>query len=225
MRKVIITLFAVTFLTGFTGVVYSEEKAAMDHKGDKGISFSVSGLSYVGIGQFEGGIGGKYWISGKTALVSSVSFSVSRTTTTPSQQNYTDYKSSYDRFSIFAGMENHFFAKKKLSPYLGIGLRYAASSSVTDFSLPKENPYSGAIKKEETTAFNFGVWGSCGIEYFFADWVSLAGQYHVDYYYEKSTLKRVLVEGSYITQPADRKNTKTTLGLGTSSLVATFYIW
>jgi hypothetical protein len=225
VKKVIITLFAVTFLTGFTGVVYSEEKATMDHKGDKGISFSVSGLSNVSIGQFEGGIGGKYWISGKTALISSVNFSVSRTTTSPTSKDYTDTKENHDQFSILAGLENHFLAKKKLSPYLGVGLRYLTSTSVKYYSLRKENPYPGSPKEDKITSFNFGVRGFCGIEYFFADWVSLAGQYQIDYYYEKSTLKRTLVEGSTITWPDEMKDTKTTLGLGTSSLVATFYIW
>ncbi|MGB2981421.1 MAG: hypothetical protein WBC77_09250, partial [Candidatus Zixiibacteriota bacterium] len=63
------------------------------------------------------------------------------------------------------------------------------------------------------------------IEYFLADWVSLAGQYEMDYSYQKSVRKRTVVAGSGVTQPRDEEQTKITLGGGTSSLVATFYIW
>jgi len=233
MRKSIFLPVVLTFLVCFIGISSAEvsgtigdpAKGGESHKGDKGISFSVSGLSSVGIGQFEGGIGGKYWISRKLVIITSIGVSAQRITITSSKPDYTDQKTTYSRFSVFAGVEDHFFIKKKISPYLGGGIRFSTYSSTKYSSIPIHNPPSYAIKKEKISTGTFGIRGFCGIEYFFADWVSLAGQYQIDYFYEKSTRKRILVGGLGVTQPPKYKQTRTTLGLGTSSLVATFYIW
>jgi hypothetical protein len=225
MRKSLILLVPLAFLFYFAGILSAEENKANSHKGDKGISFSVSGLSSVGIGLFEGGIGGKYWISKKLAIISSIGVSAQRETMSSPDPDYTDHKIIYSRLSVFAGVEDHFFMKNKLSPYLGGGIRFSTSPWTRYFSLPIDNPSPTATKKDKRSTKTFGIRGFCGIEYFFADWVSLAGQYQIDYFYEKTTIKRTLVGGSGVTQPEEQKTTKTTLGLGTSSLVATFYIW
>ncbi|MCK4426903.1 MAG: outer membrane beta-barrel protein [candidate division Zixibacteria bacterium] len=224
MRRSVIVPVALAFLLCFIGIPSAEESGT-SHKGDKGISFSVSGLSSVGIGLFEGGIGGKYWISKKLAIITSLGVSAQRTTQTSSHPDYTDTKTTYSRFSLFGGVEDHFFIKNKISPYLGGGIRFSTSPWTRYYSLPVDNPHPTATKKEKRSTKTFGIRGFCGIEYFFADWVSLAGQYQIDYFYEKTTMKRILVGGSGVTQPPKYKQTRTTLGLGTSSLVATFYIW
>lgn len=224
MRKSIIVPVALVFLLCFIGISSAEESGT-SHKGDKGISFSVSGLSSVGIGLFEGGVGGKYWISEKLAIITSLGVSAQRITQTSSHPDYTDTKTTFSRFSLFCGVEDHFFTKNKVSPYLGGGIRFSTSSSTKYSSIPIHNPPPYATKKEKISTGTFGIRGFCGIEYFFAEWVSLAGQYQIDYFYEKTTRKRILVGGSGVTQPPKYKQTRTTLGLGTSSLVATFYIW
>jgi hypothetical protein len=213
------------FLFILAGISFAEEGETKSHKGDKGISFSVSGLSSIRIGQVEGGGGAKFWVSKKLAIVSSIGVSAQSTTTTSPNPDYTDDRTTYSKFSVFAGLEDHFFIKNKLSPYLGGGLRFSTSPWTRYFSIPADNPPPTATKKEKRSTKIFGIRGFCGIEYFFADWVSLAGQYQIDYFYEKSTRKRILVGGPGVTQPKEQKSTRTTLGLGTSALVATFYIW
>jgi hypothetical protein len=233
MRKSVIITVALAFLLYFTGIPSAEESGTIEdparggesHKGDKGISFSVSGLSSIGIGQVEGGGGAKFWISNKLAMITSIGVSAQRQTMTNPYPNYTDAKSTFSRFSIFVGVEDHFFIKNKISPYLGGGTRFTTSPSTVHPSIPIDNPPPSATKKEKRSTKTFGIRGFCGIEYFFADWVSLAGQYQIDYFYEKSTRKRTLVGGEGVTQPKEEKSTRTTLGLGTSALVATFYIW
>jgi hypothetical protein len=224
MRKPVIVPVALVFLICFIGISFAEESGT-SHKGDKGISFSVSGLSSVGIGLFEGGIGGKYWISKKLAIITSLGVSAQRITQTSSHPDYTDTKTTNSRFSLFCGVEDHFLIENKISPYLGGGIRFSTSPWTRYYSLPVDNPYPTATKKEKRSTKTFGIRGFCGIEYFFADWVSLAGQYQIDYFYEKTTMKRTLVGGPGVTQPKEQKTTGTTLGLGTSALVATFYIW
>ncbi len=227
----IILIFGVNALAA--GISSAEEirtigdpaKGGESHKGDRGISFSVSGLSSVGIGQVEGGIGTKFWISNKLAIITSIGVSAYKTTMTSLYPEYTDAKYTYSRFSIFAGVEDHFFIKSKVSPYWGGGVRFSSYSSTKYSSIPVDNPPPTATKKDKESAKTFGIRGFCGIEYFFTDWVSLSGQYQIDYFYEKTTRKRTLVGGSGVTQPKEQKTTRTTLGLGTSSLVATFYIW
>ncbi len=199
-------------------------KSAQGHRGDKGLCFSVSGLSTVGIGQYEGGIGGKYWISNKLALVSSIGINIRSYTIDNPNTGYTKNKSSYVTFSPFVGIEDHFFVNK-LSPYLGVGVGISMSSTTTNYSIPIINPPSGIQKKEKATANSYRFRCFCSMEYFFATWVSLAGQYQMDYSYATSMRQRTLVEGPGITQPKKDKVNLTTFSTGTSVLVATFYVW
>ena len=225
MRKSEIFPIALAFLFVFTGLSSAQQTPVKGHKGDKGISFSVSGLSYVGIGKLEGGIGGKYWISNKVALLGAFGVNASKTTGNHRDPGYSDFKQYASGYSLFAGVEDHFFLSGKISPYFGAGVRLTSSSTTYYPPLRIENPPPGATKKDKRDTDGFGIRGFCGIEYFLADWVSLAGQYQMDYSYQKAVRKRTLVVGSGISQPRDEKQTKTTLGVGTSSLVATFYIW
>jgi hypothetical protein len=225
MRRCLIIVMAFALLPALMGIASSQEKGqAASHKGAKGLSFSVSGLSSVGIGQYEGGIGGRYWISKKLAIISSLGVSAYKTIRSSPQLHYEYEKITYSRFSLFAGVEDHFFIKNEISPYLGGGIRLT-TSDVTEYPSIPIDPYPGTLKKEKTNTNTFGIRGFCGIEYFFANWVSLSGQYQIDYFYERSTDKRTLVGGMGVTQPEEGKYTSTTLGLGTSALVATFYIW
>lgn len=225
MRKSTIFPIALAFLFVFTGLSSAQQTPGKGHKGDKGISFSVSGLSYVGIGKLEGGIGGKYWISNKVALLGAFGVSASKTTSSYTYPGYSDIKQYASGYSLFAGVEKHFFLSSKISPYFGAGVRWTTSSTTLYPPLRIENPHPGSTKKDKTDTGGFGIRGFCGIEYFLADWVSLAGQYQMDYSYQKSVRKRTVVGGSGISQPRDEEQTKTTLGVGTSSLLATFYIW
>ena len=233
MRKSVIVPFVLLLLLLFLCISSAEEsgttgdpaRSGESHKGDKGLSFSVSGLSSVGIGQYEGGIGGKYWMSKKLAIISSLGVSAQKTTVTAYDVLYTDTKTSQSRFSIFAGIEDHFFIKSKISPYFGGGIRFTTSPYTRYPSIPVDHPPSGTTKKMKQSIKSFGIRGFCGIEFFFADWVSLAGQYQIDYFYQKSTVKTTLVGGQGVIQPREQKSTATTLGMGTSALVATFYIW
>lgn len=225
MRKSAIVILGLAFLVILTGISTAKECGMEDHKGDKGISFTVSGLSSVGIGQYEGGIGGKFWISRKLAIISSLGVSAQRTTINAEQEGYTDEKTNSSKFSMFVGMEDHFFIKNNLSPYLGGGVRFSTSPWTRYLSLPIDYRPPGSLQKEKRCTKTFGIRGFCGIEYFFADWVSLAGQYQIDYFYEKNTRNWIVVSGPGVTQPPEYKSTRSTLGLGTSALVATFYIW
>jgi hypothetical protein len=234
MRKgfiILITFTLLFILIGFplakeeSGNIEKPAKSGEGHKGDKGLCFSVSGLSSVGIGQYEGGIGGKYWVSNKLAIVSSIGGNAQRRTRSASVANYTDDKSTSSTCSFFAGLEDHFFRNNRISPYLGGGLHFSISNASSYQSLPKDNPPPTAAKKVTNNFWSYGVRGFCGIEFFFTDWVSLSGQYQIDYYSTKSTAKTILVGGQGVTQPKEMKYTANSLSMGTSVLVATFYIW
>ncbi len=234
MRKVFFIIIFFALLFTFSGFSLAEEesgniekpaKSGEVHKGDKGLCFSVSGLSSVGIGQYEGGIGGKYWMSNKLALISSIGISAQRRTRSALVVNYTDDKNTSSSCSFFAGLEDHFFIKNRISPYWGGGLRYSIGNASLYYSLPKDNPPPTATKKTTISSWSCGVRAFCGIEFFFAEWVSLSGQYQIDYYSTKSTTKRILVGEQGVTQPKEEKYSATSFGIGTSVLVATFYIW
>jgi hypothetical protein len=234
MRKGLIVITAIGLLFTFCGYSLAQEqseksvvssKSANSHKGDKGLCFSVSGLSTVSIGQYEGGIGGKYWVSNKMALIGSIGGNAQKQTSSSTAANYTDSKYTASTCSFFAGVEDHFFIKNKISPYLGGGMRFGIGRYTSYNSLPKDNPPPTATKKTTRSSWSVGVRGSFGIEFFFADWVSLSGQYQIDYNTGSTTNKAILVSGESATNPNDYKYTSFTLGTSTSSLVATFYIW
>lgn len=232
MRKGLIILTAIVILFTFIGYPFAQEqsensvvssKSTQGHKGDKGLCFSVTGLSTVSIGQYEGGIGGKYWISNKLALISSIGVNAKKYSS--SVVGYTEPKNTSSACSFFAGLEDHFFIKNRISPYSGGGLRCSITNTASYNPVPKVNPPPTATKKITSNSWTYGVRGFCGIEFFFADWVSLSGQYQIDYLTGKTTNKTFLVGGEGVTNPDDIKYTTTTLGMGTSALVATFYIW
>ncbi len=207
------------------GGVRGDASGAETHKGDKGLSFTVSGVSDVSLGELEGGIGGKFWVSDALATVVAVGFGSDRSTTAYPNPDYSYARHSTNSFSVFAGLEDHFLFKGNFSPYAGAGVRFGVSGSTYHPSLSISDPYPGSVRKEETSEMSYGIRGFCGLEYFFADWISLAAQYQIDYGDSRTDFQRTLVEGPGITQPARQTSTKTTFGTGTSSLILTFYMW
>lgn len=95
-------------------------------KGRKALSFSFNGLN---INEFYGGFGGKYWTSNNTALFGSIDFELYYDYEDYDKDSDSDRKSRQNDLSLTLGMEKHFYACRKVSPYWGfygrIGHDYA----------------------------------------------------------------------------------------------------
>lgn len=225
MLKQVVTWFVFLCLALSIRATRAEANNTGTHKGDKGLSFTVSGVSNVRVGELEGGIGGKFWISDKIATIFAIGFGADRSTTVHPSPDYSDSKRSESNFSILAGLEDHFLFRGKFSPYLGAGFRFSIGRLTYYPYLRIPTPIPGNILKEETREIAYGIRGFCGIEYFFANWISLAAQYQIDYYDSCKEYERKLVDGPGVIQPKKREQSRTTFDTGTSSLVLTFYMW
>lgn len=87
MRKFILTLLCVCFLFGLS---FGQDNSVKPKKGTKGLSFSVRGLSSLGVGGVGAGIGGKYWRSESLVYTASIGFSGRYATADATQPNYSD---------------------------------------------------------------------------------------------------------------------------------------
>ncbi len=150
----LLTLFAVS------GVVSQTLKPPSG--GNKALLFNFVGLSTISLDAYQGGIGGKYFLSDALALRAMLQLSVNDQTakTTPQETNNTL------GFGIGGALEYHLPLSSSVSPYLGGGLSVSMATN-------KQNQYA----ETKTTDLAIGVGVLAGVEYFFNQNLSLAGEY------------------------------------------------
>lgn len=196
MRSFIITL-SVIFFTAISS--YSQDAPVIHREGSKALSFSFNGFA---LSTFNGGVGGKYWVSDNSAVSASITFSANSNT---SDQYGTTLTTKELTAGIFAQYELHFRPSSILTPYLGIRASYSVSNTQDDHT--------------DTTGYTFtttakvinGSFGPVfGIEYFITNNISFAGQQMLNVTYSKT-------EDSY-THPEEW-----TVGFGASSLILSIY--
>jgi len=158
----------------------------------KAVLFDFSGLSVLGAGAFEGGFGGKYFLTDVLALRGSLQFltaSQSNPANPPAGVTGTDGSSSATQFGLSAAAEYHLL-KTRVSPYVGGGLSFSSTSTENKTAVTGTTPQttvknSGAGQSVGGTTyfagFNFGVGGLAGIEFFITKEVSLAAEYQLGY--------------------------------------------
>jgi opacity protein-like surface antigen len=161
MRKLIVIL-PVLALLAFSNA-YSQAVSAAPSQGGKALLFEFSGLSNLGANAYEGGIGGKYFLSDQTALRVMLLFGMSN----HNNASGNGTKDDSVQFGLSAGLEYHFPISTSVSPYVGGGI-YAASGDI------KNSNFHGVTKGTYTT---LGVGVAAGVEYFFNKNISLAGEY------------------------------------------------
>ncbi len=130
-------------------------------KGEKAVLFNFSGLSNLNLGAYEGGFGGKYFISDGVAVRGMLMFGINNQTTNTNPK-FTDNTLS---FGIAAALEYHLPLFSQVSPYFGGGIFFNSTGET-------RNPGSS-----KTTNSSFGVGALGGVEYFFNQNLSLAAEY------------------------------------------------
>jgi len=221
MRKVSIMLVTIGLIFLFLNSCLADD-STMVHKGKWGISLSASGLSNLGIGLYQGGIGVKYWFSNGFALKTILGLSAKSKTNHSADISYTDNKINQASFSVNLGTEFHFSKDSRFSPYVYTGFNYTTTTRTEYFSIPVTNPPGWSTKQHNSTG-SFGLDGTIGLEYFFNKRFSLAGEYQVGLSFQTDKIQSTRVPGPGIIQPPELKTTTTTLGTKTSSLILTVY--
>jgi len=197
--------------------------STMVRKGKWGISLSASGLSNLGIGLYQGGIGIKHWRSDNIAWKARVGFGLTSTIYPASYQGYSDAKTKQGNFSLNLGPEFHFAQESKFSPYFYTGVGISTSVTTYYYSVNILNPTPGEVTKKRTTTTSLGLDGAIGLEYFFNSHLSLAAEYQVNLSYQFYREKWTLSPGSSTTGPNTHDSDNFNFGAKTSSLILTIY--
>jgi hypothetical protein len=161
-------------------VAFTQDVTPEINAGTKALLFTFDGLSNLGAGAYNGGIGGKYYLMSPLALRASLAFGAS------SQDNGEDVygSSSAMSFGISAGAEYHLgFAR--VSPYVGGEIGFSTTSTKIEDSTatakvtltnmtatPGTNPVLGYVPGNALMVSGIG-----GVEFFITKELSLSAEY------------------------------------------------
>lgn len=222
MRKVSLMLVTVGLIFLFLNSCLAND-STMVHKGEWGISLSANGLSDLGIGLYQGGIGVKHWFSDLVVVRAILGFSVD-SRTEQNWSDYTDRKINQGSYSLNLGPEFHFLRDSKFSPYFYAGFNRSYSSTTYHYSLPRSNPTPGLLKEQHRSTSSIGVDAGIGLEYVFSRHFSLSGEYLAGFSYQVDKQEWIYVPGPGITERVVVPgSSETTFRAKTSSLILTVY--
>lgn len=142
--------------------------------GDKAVLFNFTGLSTVNLGAYQGGIGGKYFLSDGVALRGMFLFGMDNKTT-KGAAGFTDETDNTMSFGIGGGLEYHLPLASRVSPYFGGQLSVSTSSETYTPSVFT----GGTASSVKSTSTSFGFGAIAGVEYFFNQNISLAAEYQL----------------------------------------------
>ncbi len=202
MRRLFSIIAVIFLMVVFVfGQQQKEEKFA--GMGSSAVLFSFSGLDNLNADTFNGGIGGKYYLSDNAAIVVGMQLnSISKTTPANPDTDQVGLDGEYSKFDfgLSAGFEWH-FKLTRVSPYVGAGMTFSLSSS-ENFAPMKwyKNSTGNIIKVTEKISgvYSFGIFGIGGVEYFITKNFSLSAEYHLCYDYNSGGTRTVtysLIQG------------------------------
>lgn len=180
------TIIVLCFLIVSISFAQEKENPVFSGKASKALLFSFRGLDNLSAQNYDGGMGGKYYVNDQLAIRFGLQISGMNQTTPANpdtSQNGYDGKRTGSSISFSPAVEWH-FNNKRLSPYAGLGFSYTASSSSRYYDRVWDKDYSGdviKIKYEDSGAINLDFFALAGIEVFIIKGVSLAAEYLFEY--------------------------------------------
>jgi hypothetical protein len=209
MRSLLCSLIVlVVYSSAFSQEAVPGETISRD--GKKAVCFGFDGLD---LGLFNGGIGGKYWISDMSALYGSVEFSFSGSKR-EGAGNEDDVESLRRSVGMKLAVEKH-LRVKKISPYIGVQLGFRLSKDTFE-------RYGRADNEDKSASISSAL--AFGVEYWLTDNVSLAGQHTFGGSYEFGTSTRTELKDHQISEEQEQDTYEIRLGFGTSSLILSVYL-
>ena len=191
MKKLVVVLAALVLMAA---VAQAQDVVPNVSGGSKALLFSFNGLAYLGAGNFEGGLGAKYFLSSDLAVRAGLSFGTASQTipATPlTGEQGVDGSRSATMFGVAAAVEFH-PGKGRVSPYVGAGAQFSATS--TEYKSAEEGnppPAQTTVKNRSTgetinsTTYNgrsdFSVYGIAGVEFFLYKELSIAAEYRLGF--------------------------------------------
>ncbi len=189
--------------------------------GSVAMLFDLSGLANLGAGNYQGGLGMKYYIANGFSGRIGVGFNTSSTTTknptTPTPTNQlSDSKVSSTSITIAPGIQYNLATSNAVVGYVGAQVAFTTGSTertgnANSFGVgfTKDNSYN-----ESSTTF--GVAAFIGVEWFAWDNISLAGEYRFGF---STTSGKAESKTATASTTADSPS-QTSLGLGSANAAA-----
>lgn len=132
MKKLISVVLALILAVPFAlGQIAAKSPPPAPYSGWTALLFSFDGLSFIRAGNFDGGIGGKIYVSYDLAFRGVLRFTTASGTTPanpPAGQTGTDGEVSATQFGVSAAVEYH-VRKGHVSPYAGVGVGFSTTST------------------------------------------------------------------------------------------------
>jgi opacity protein-like surface antigen len=224
-RRVTVLCVLTAFLIIPASVSFGQDFTTSAGAGSKALLFTFSGLSILGANAFDGGLGGKYFLSDAFAVRAALRYATAFQDIlfagpVPAGSSAKDGSQSGTRLGLSGAAEYHFL-KTRVSPYAGggLGLTYTFTKHTTPVLSPADPTITNNSRTGETISGNsffggtaFNVCGIAGVEFFIVKEVSLGAEYQFGY-----TLNAPAQEK--ITSTVGTTTTTTTTKFAASSLI------
>jgi hypothetical protein len=184
MKRIMLTLLAVSVLCAN---VFASDTKPMTKQGDTALLFTLGGLSNLAAGNFQGGLGLKYFILRNVAIRLGLGFSSSSEKfknpavgpLPPTVLGESKYTAT--TFSIAPGVVYDFATSGSVVAYVGGQVYFATTSreqdGTTSGNIPNPNPSYTSGQKIKISTTDIGVGALVGVEWFAWDNISFGAEY------------------------------------------------
>lgn len=176
MKKILFAVLAICLLANLA--MAGDDNTPKTKDGDKAWLFTLGGLSNLSAGNFNGGVGGKCYISDGNAIRLSLGFSTTNVTTKytgPVDPTRADNKVSGTGFSIVPAYLHSLTSNGPVNAYIGF------QAGIGWTSATNENPGFVNNNKNKTSTTTIVAAGVAGVEWFAWSNVSFGAEYQLGY--------------------------------------------
>jgi opacity protein-like surface antigen len=217
MKTLILLLCAACLIANIA--IAGDDNTPKTKDGDKAWLFSLGGLSNLSAGNFDGGVGGKYYISEGNAVRLALGFGNSSTTIKypGSTSGFSDEKVTGTSISVSPAYLHSVSTSGPVQAYFGFGASFAWGS------LTDENPNFVNNNKDKISSTTFGVQGIAGVEWFAWSNVSFGAEYQLGYATTSGTVETTA--GGTTTSHDTPTNNTFSLGSASSANLTLSVYW
>jgi opacity protein-like surface antigen len=165
-------LVALLVVAGMAAVSASAQKTK---QGDRAWLFTLSGLSDLGVGGYNGGLGLLYYLSDDLGLTVGLGFGLQNQTVKAPAAGGADEKTSSLGLTLTPGLRFNIASSGPIVGYAGVGVSVGINNETV------ENPQHVSGAKVETSSTVFGAAVTLGAEWFAWSNVSLGASYSLGF--------------------------------------------
>lgn len=184
MKQLIVVVLALTVACGTA--LAADNVKPMQKAGATALMFDLGGLANLSAGNYQGGVGLKYYFSNGVAVRASVGFGMTSTTTknpadpVPTTQE-SESKYTAMNFSIAPGIQYNVATSNSVVGYVGAQVSYTMASQKREGNASGFGVgYSKDHEYKESTS-TFGAAAFVGVEWFPWDNISFAAEYRFNF--------------------------------------------